>query len=134
MEGRTIVFIWAVGLLLAAGLYLTGPELFLIRLLNAWNEIGAQLQDVIYLLGNKTFEAMRALAIALFVVFFALGVVAANRGIKARGALVLVSLLFLILLAGPGSGDPIRPSRWTEAFVLAAVGAVIMTQRLIRHD
>jgi hypothetical protein len=76
---------------------------------------------------------MRALAIALFVVFMALGIVAAQRGIKARGALALVSILFAILLAGPGSGTPIRPSRWTEAFVLSAVAAVVMTQRLLRH-
>jgi hypothetical protein len=133
MQGKTIAIIWVVGLALAFGLYVTGPERFFASLLSAFDEFIWRLQDALYVFGSKTFEVIRALAIALFVVFFALGVVAAQRGIKARGALTLVSALFLILLAGPGSGTPIHPSRWTEAFVLSAVAAVVMTQRLMRH-
>jgi hypothetical protein len=118
-------------LALAAGLYFTGPERFLASVLHGLDEFAARLQDALYLFGSKTFEVVRAAAIALFIVFFALGIVAASRGIRARGALVLVTLLFLIILDGPGSGDPIHPTRWLEAFFLAGAGAIIMTQRLI---
>jgi hypothetical protein len=133
MQGKTVALIWVVGLALAFGLYATGPERFFVTLVDGFDEIIWRVQDTLYLFGSKTFDVVRALAIALFVVFFALGVIAAQRGIKARGALTLVSALFLILLAGPGSGTPIHPSRWTEAFVLSAVASVVMTQRLMRH-
>jgi len=133
MQGRSIAIIWFAGLALAFGLYLTGPERFFATLVGGFDEFIWRVQDALYLLGSKTFEVVRALAIALYVTFFALGVVAAQRGLKARGALTLVSILFVILLAGPGSGTPIHPSRWTEAFVLSAVAAVVMTQRLMRH-
>ncbi len=131
VPGRTIAYIWIAGVVLAVALYVTGPERFLSSVLSGLDELSAQLMDTLYQFGSKTFEVMRALAIALFIVFFALGIVASRRGIRARGAMLLVSVLFFIILAGPGSGTPIRPTRWTEALFLAAAGAIVMTQRLM---
>ena len=131
MRPHNIALIWVGGLLLAAALYVTGPERFVASLVDGLDELGARIQDAFYLIGAQAFEAMRAMAIAVFGVFLALTFVASRRGLRARGALVLVTLLFVVLLAGPGSGTPIRPDRWLEAFVLAAVGAGVMTVRLV---
>ncbi len=131
MHGKTIALIWVTGLALALALYAIGPDRFVSRLFYGVEELSARLQDAIFLLGTQAFEAMRAMAIAFYVVFVALATVASRRGVRARAALLLVSALFLLLLLGPGSGTPTYPDRWMEAFVLAAVGAGVMTQRLI---
>jgi len=132
LRRNTIGLIWLTGILLAFALYATGPERFVDVVVDALDQIGASIQDAFYLIGVRAFEAMRAMAIAGFGVFVALAMVASRRGLRARGALVLVTLLFVALLAGPGSGTPIRPDRWLEAFVLTMVGAGVMTQRLVQ--
>ena len=52
----------------------------------------------------------------------------ARRGGPARGALLVVTLLFLVLAGGSGLAN----TRWTAALVLCGVAAAVMTGRL-RH-
>ncbi len=131
MRRGTIGVIWATGLLLAAGLYAAGPDRFGAVLIDDVQWLTGELQGVFYLLGTQAFDAARALAIGLFVVFVALSLVAAGRGLRARGALLAVSVVYLVLLLGPGSGEPILPDRWLGALLVAAVGAATMTRRLV---
>ena len=131
MRRNPIAMIWLVGIVLAAALYLAGPEHFIAHLVLAVDQLSASLQDAFYALGVQAFDLVRAAAIALFVVFVALAVVARRRGLRTRGALLVVGLLFVFVLLGPGSGVPIRPDRWLAAFILSGVGAAVMTQRLV---
>lgn len=132
MRRSTIGVIWGVGLLLAVGLYEAGPDRFGAVLIEDLDWLVAEIQGAFYLLGTQAFDAARALAIGLFVVFVALSLVAAGRGLRARGALLTVTAVFLFLLLGPGSGEPIIPDRWLGALLVAAVGAAVMTRRLMR--
>ena len=66
----------------------------------------------------EAFELIRALAIGLFVVFLALGLMAARRGLRARAALVVLTVLYLVLLYPAIDGDYVSggtgrpPSFW----------------------
>jgi hypothetical protein len=82
-------------------------------------------------LALNTFDLMRALAIGLFPVFLVLCGMALHRGVPARGALIAVTLVFILLLAAPlRHGEVISDARWTGAFLLVLVGSVAMTRRL----
>ena len=47
--------------------------------------------------------------------------------------LLAVSAVYLFLLLGPDSGEPILPDRWLGALLVAGVGALVMTRRLMLH-
>jgi O-antigen ligase len=69
---------------------------------------------------------VRAIAIALFAVFLALGVMASQRG---RGSGLLgVTVLFLALVVVGGYESRLA---WLAALIVAAAGALSMTRRLI---
>ena len=131
MRRNTVGVVWAVGLLLAAGLYLAGPDRFGTVVVEDFSWAVAQVQGAFYLLGAQAFAAARALAIGVFTVFVALCLVAVGRGVRARGALLAVSVVYLFLLLGPDSGEPILPDRWLGALLVAMVGALVMTRRLM---
>ena len=131
MRRNTVGVVWAVGLLLAAGLYLAGPDRFGTVVVEDFSWAVAQVQGAFYLLGAQAFDAARALAIGVFAVFVALCLVAVGRGVRARGALLAVSAVYLFLLLGPDSGEPILPDRWLGALLVAMVGALVMTRRLM---
>ena len=133
MRRNTITVTWVCGLALAAGLYATGPDRFLEMVL----DVTARLQDgfvaLVALLGAQAFDVVRSLAIALFVVFLVLGLLAAGRGLKARSALVAVSAVFLALVWRPHSNFAAPGSHWLGALLLAATGAGVMTRRLLSY-
>ncbi len=131
MRRNTVGLVWAAGLLLAAGLYLAGPDRFGTVVAEDLAWAAAQAQGAFYLLGAQAFDAARALAIGVFAVFVALCLLAVGRGLRARGALLAVGAVYLFLLLGPDSGDPILPDRWLAALLVAAVGALVMTRRLM---
>lgn len=131
MRRNTVGVVWAVGLLLAAGLYLAGPDRFGTVVVEDVAWAAQQVQGAFYLLGAQAFDAARALAIGVFAVFVALCLVAVGRGLRARGALLAVSAVYLFLLLGPDSGEPILPDRWLGALLVAGVGALVMTRRLM---
>jgi hypothetical protein len=131
MRPQTIGAIWLFGLVLAAALYAVGPDRFVQAGLDLADHAQAAMADLAAALTVGAFELMRALAIALFVVFLVLGVLAAQRGIRSRRALVLVSVLFLACVFDRSGAYGAAGGHWLGAFALAAVGAAVMTRRLI---
>lgn len=131
MRRNTVGVVWVVGLLLAAGLYLAGPDRFGTVVVEDVAWAVQQVQGAFYLLGAQAFDAARALAIGVFAVFVALCLIAVARGLRARGALLAVGAVYLFLLLGPDSGEPILPDRWLGALLVAAIGALVMTRRLM---
>jgi len=124
-----VVIAWVVGLGLAALVYVIGPNQFLFRLLDTFHVLMWRLGELIADLSTVALDAVRALAIGLYATFLVLGFAVLRRGGRARGALIVVTILFLILVAHDDSVTEGR-GRWTAALALAAAGAVVMTGRL----
>lgn len=122
--------IWAGGLVLAVALYVIGPDRFFDACLNLIDGIDAAFRSLVAALGTQTYGVIRALAIAIYVVFAVLAFMASQRGHRGIGALVVVSAVFLILVWRPYGFYPAPISRWLAALVLVVTGAVVMTQRL----
>ena len=74
-------------------------------------------------------RVLRAAAIALYVVFVVLALMAGHRGIRSGGALFVITVLFA-LLVGTGWYSP--ATGWFSAALVACVGALVMTGRLMR--
>lgn len=129
--GRNNVgLVWVLGILLTAFLYVTGPEHFLEGIWRLLDHLFDGLGAAIAALIDRGFDLIRALAVGLFVVFVILAVMAAQRGLPSKGALILLSLLYFVFLAPVLQGGVVSANRWFGAFVLAAIGAAIMTRRL----
>ena len=129
MDRRTIGLIWIGGVVLMVALYLIGPQDF-IRACEAFvSRCWWFVADLIEALSTRAFDAVRAAAIALYVVFVVLAILARRGGHRSGGALFIVSALFLLLVETrwyePGT-------KWFSALVLAGVGAGVMTARLLR--
>jgi len=127
MRDRTVTVVWVVGLLLAALVYLVGPDRFLEDAFADADRLAEAAQLALLQAGARVYDVVRALAIACFAIFFALSVIAAGRGMPARGLLLIVSLLFLVLVWHEG---PDATGHWLLAFLLAAAGAASLTRRL----
>jgi len=124
-----VLLAWAVGLGIAALVYVVGPDNFLFRLENALHVFAWQVAELLADLSATALDIVRALSIGLFVTFLGLATAVSRRGGRARGAMVVISILFLVLVGGATSGDP---ARWLAALVLSGLGAAVMTGRL-RH-
>jgi uncharacterized membrane-anchored protein len=122
--------IWAGGLVLAVALYLIGPDRFFDACLQLIDGIDAAFRSLVAALGAQTYGVIRALAIAIYVVFAVLAFMASQRGHRGIGALVMVSAVFLILVWRPYDFYPVPISRWLAALILVVTGAIVMTQRL----
>jgi hypothetical protein len=127
---NTISAIWIGGLVLAAVLYIAGPDRFLARALDSLDALNDALRAIVATMGAQAYEVVHALALAMLVVFLALGLLASRRGIRSGWAMVVVSAAFLLLTWHPGEYGPVPIARWLGALVLALVGAVVMTRRL----
>ncbi len=126
MRRDPILLAWGAGLLLAALVYLVGPDRFLFRLMDTLHVLGWRLAELIEDLSIVSLDLVRAGAIGLYATFVALGLAVARRGGPSRGALVVVTVLFLALANGGGAG----PARWVAALLLTGIGAAVMTGRL----
>ena len=62
------------------------------------------------------------------------GTVAATLGAAALGTIVVLLLALPDRLLGPDRGEPILPDRWLAALLVAGVGALVMTRRLMHRD
>jgi hypothetical protein len=127
MRDRSVAVVWAVGLGLAALVYLVGPDRFLDNVFADADRLAEAAQLALLQAGARAFDVVRALAIACFAIFFALSFIAAGRGQPPRGLLLIISLLFLVLVWHEG---PEATGHWLLAFLLAAAGAASMTRRL----
>jgi uncharacterized integral membrane protein len=120
MMGRRsdpVLAAWVIGVVLAVLVYVLGPKNFLFHLVDTFHVLMWRL------------DAVRALAIGLYATFLVLGFAVLRRGGRARAALIVVTILFLVLVmhddtVSEGNG------RWTAALALSAVGAIVMTARL----
>lgn len=128
MRRDPILAAWSIGLLLAVLVYVVGPDRFLFRVLDTLHVLGWRIAELIDDLSIVALDAVRALAIGLYATFVVLALAVARRGGPSRGALIVVSLLFLVLAGGSG----VPNTRWTAALALCGVGAAVMTSRL-RH-
>ena len=124
-----VLLAWAAGLGLAALVFVMGPERFFFRLLDTVHVALWRLQEMLEQFSIVTLDAVRALAIGLYVTFVALGLAVVRRGGQARGALFWVSALFLVL-AGDMMGDGSPSARWAAALLIVAAGSAVMTGRL----
>ncbi len=106
MDRRTIASIWFGGVVLMVVLYIGGPqhviELCQIYLAQFWSFIGGLIEA----LTQRAFDAVRAAAIALYVVFVVLALLAGHRGLRSGAA------LFVITAGVPDAGrDPLVRAR-----------------------
>ncbi len=130
MNRRNPVWLaWAVGLVLAATVYVIGPDRFVFRVVDSLHVLAWRISEAVEDLSVLALDLVRALAIGLFATFVVLAVAVARRGGRGRGALLVVTLLFL-LLAGGGVDGAAPNARWTAALLLSGTGAAIMTGRL----
>ncbi len=130
MQRRDPIWLaWAVGLGLAALVYLVGPDRFVFRLVDTLHVLAWRISEAVDDLSVLALDMVRALAIGLFATFAVLAVAVARRGGRGRGALLVVTLLFVIL-AGGGVDGAAPNTRWTAALLLSGVGALVMTGRL----
>lgn len=132
MRRETLAIIWGGGLLLAVLIYLVGPDQFFDSVLALLDTLDFGFRRLILSLGTQLFGIIRALAIALYVVFVVLAVTASARGRHGIGALIVVSIVYALLVWRPYAVSDIPPGRWIVAFVLVMVSAIVMTQRLMR--
>jgi hypothetical protein len=125
---NVIGLIWLGGLVLAAVLYVAGSEHVLAWFFHAMAQVRWYIDYGFFLLAVQALDLLRAVAIALFVVFLALGFLAARRRVPVAAAMIGISVLFLLLvrlnLFDPGT-------RWVFAALLTGAGAIMMTTRLL---
>ena len=122
--------IWIGGFVLAVALYLIGPDRFFDVCLAFINGIDDAVRNVVAALGAQTYGVIRALAIAIYVVFALLAFLASQRGHRGLWALIVVTATLMLLVWRPESPYPAPISRWIGALVLVVIAALIMTQRL----
>ncbi len=120
---------WAIGLALAAAVYVIGPDRFVFRVVDSLHVLAWRISEAIEDLSVLALDMVRALAIGLFATFVVLAIAVTRRGGRGRGALLLVTLLFA-MLAGGGVEAAAPNARWTAALLLSGAGAAIMTGRL----
>ena len=130
MRRESILLIWIGGIVLAVALYLIGPDRFLDALLNVFDTIDMAFHNLAFVLGAQAYGVVRALALAIYVVFAVLAVLASQRGHRGFWPLIIVSVLFLMLVWRPYEDGFVPISRWCAALLMVLVGAVLMSQRL----
>ena len=129
MERRTIGAIWVGGIVLMVALYVVGPQHFIRACEEFFGQFWTFVGELIDVLMQRAFDAVRAAAIALYVVFVVLALMAGRRGIRCGGALFVVTVLFAVLV---GTGWYSPATGWFSAALVACVGALMMTGRLMR--
>jgi hypothetical protein len=130
MDRRTIGAIWVGGILLMVALYLIGPQHFIRACEEFFGQFWSFIGQLIDVLMQRAFDAVRAAAIGLYVVFVVLALLAGHRGIRSGGALFVVTVLFALLL---GTGWYSSTTGWFSAALVACIGALVMTGRLLRQ-
>ncbi len=121
-----VVLAWVAGLGLATLVYVVGPGQFLFRLMDLLHVAAWRISEMVADLSVMALDVVRALAIGLYATFVVLAVALARRGGRARGALVVVSVLFVVLV---DRGSALTDARWTAALVLSTVASLVMTTR-----
>lgn len=130
MRGRDPVLIaWVIGLGLAALAYAVGPQYLLFRIVDSFHVALWRISEAIGDLSLMGREAIRALALGLYVTFVVLALGVIRRGGTAKASLFWLTVLFLFLIGGVGLTTE-SDTRWVLALAVAGAGAVTMTSRL----
>jgi hypothetical protein len=128
MDRRIIALIWLGGIVLMVAIYAIGPQHFIAACEQFIADAVWWLNNFVDTLMRRAFEVVRAAAIAMYVVFVVLAVMAMRRGQRTGGMLLVVSVVFLLLVRTDWYGSD---TRWFAAAVLTTVGAAVVTKRLI---
>jgi peptidoglycan/LPS O-acetylase OafA/YrhL len=128
VDRRIIALIWVSGIVLMVVIYAIGPQHFITACEQFIAEAMWWLSDLIDMLTLRAFEVVRAVAIAMYVVFGVLAVMATRRRLHPGGMLLVVSVVFLLLVRTDWY-DP--GTKWLAAAVLTTVAAGVLTKRLI---
>jgi hypothetical protein len=128
VDRRTIALIWFGGIVLMAAIYAIGPQHFITMCEQFIADVAWWLGSLVDTLMLRAFEVVRAAAIAMYVVFVLLAMLAMRRGLRIGGMLLVVSVVFLLLVRTDWYGSD---TRWFAAAVLNAVAAAVLTKRLI---
>ncbi|HYZ24171.1 MAG TPA: hypothetical protein VE690_18630 [Rhodopila sp.] len=131
MRRESLLAIWIGGFVLAVLLYVIGPDRFFDSVINTVDSIQVGFRQLIAALGAQAYGAIRAAAIALYLVFAVLSILAAHRQGRGIGALVVVTIVFLVLVWRPHDEFSAPIGRWCVALLLVFIGAAVMTQRLL---
>jgi hypothetical protein len=129
VDQRRIAAIWCGGIALMIVLYVVGPQHFIESCERFFGQFWSFIGDLIDALMERAFDAVRAAAIALYVVFVVLALMAGHRGIRSGGALFTVTIVLLLLV---GTNWYAPATRWFSAAAIAGAGALVMTGRLLR--
>jgi hypothetical protein len=130
MRRNPVALIWLAGMLVAVVAYVADPGRLFRAALDMLASIAMGFEHLLQSLTQLGGDVLRALAIGLFVTFVALTGLAIRQGHRGRAALVFVSLAFVLLVHDDGTG--ISNERWVTAFALAAIGSLVMTNRVRR--
>ena len=128
MDRRHLALIWVGGIALMVVIYAVGPQHFVATCEQFIASAMWWLGNLIDTSMTRAFEVVRAAAIAMYVVFVVLAVLAIRRGLRTGGMLLVVSAVFLLLVRTDWYGSD---TRWFAAAVLTTVGAAVLTKRLI---
>lgn len=131
MRKNPIAAIWLAGILLSLALYAVGPDRFIAVVERSLLDAQFALFEAVATISGEAYALIRALAIGLFVTFLALCAVAERRGVPVRRALVVVAVVFLLIVSGPGRGAYLSSARWLAALVVAGAGAASVTRRAL---
>ena len=132
MRRNTIGLVWIAGLVLAVLLTVVGPGLLGTRLDLAIDRVVDGVTLALARLDDPAREMIRGFAIAAYVVFVALCVMARRRRLPSMGAAIAVTLLFLLLVGGPRQwANSLHGAHWFLALLLALAAALLMTRRLM---
>lgn len=133
MNRNTIGLVWIGGLLLAVLLTVIGPGSLGAGLAAAFDRTFDTISLALEQLGDPLREMIRGFALAAFVVFIVLCVIARRRGQPSIGAAVAVTIGFLLLAGGPRDWSrSLQGSHWLLALILALGAALVMTRRVMR--
>jgi hypothetical protein len=130
MRREQILMIWIGGFVLAVALYMVGPDQFIDALWDLTDRIDAAFRDLVAQLGVRAYGVVRAFAIAIYVVFAILCVLASRRGHHGLWPLIVVTAVFFALIGHPFDTYPAPLGRWMVALIVVVIAAVIMTQRV----
>ncbi len=121
MGRSTIALVWLGGIVLTALIYVAGPGHFIFAVTSALSQAEWAVGNAIAYLSWRAFDLVRAAAIALFVVFLVLGILASQRGLGRGGGMVGISVLFVVLIAlgGYNPGSAGSPHCWWPAPALS---------------
>jgi amino acid permease len=130
VKRETLLLIWIGGAALAFLIYAIGPDTFLHACLHLFDTLDALFRQLAEMLGAQAYSVIRALAIAFYLVFVVLTLLASRRRLAGIGMLVVMTIIIMLLVWRPFY-EPAPISHWLVTLALVLAGAVTMTQRLM---